>query len=129
MYKYKDTVYSDAGGLLVSDNFKGYYSKGNLNDFTEVMIELNTAVYNNGIITFNDGLAPVYITQDNINQSYAYWKTKIINQRYSNDDQIAIMLNKDSGEESDILRYDKMQEWRDWAGRLARKIIDITVDK
>ena len=46
-----------------------------------------------------------------------------------NDDQIAIMLNKDSGEESDILRYDKMQEWRDWAGRLARKIIDITVDK
>ena len=47
----------------------------------------------------------------------------LIKIRYSNDDQIAILLNKDSSEE-DLLKYNKMQEWRDWASILAKAFMD-----
>ena len=56
--------------------------------------------------------------------SYAEWKTKIIKWRYSNDDQIAILINKDDSEE-DIIKYNRMQEWREYAAKLARKIINL----
>ena len=59
------------------------------------------------------------------NGTYADYKKAIIQKKYSNDDQIAIMLNKDSGEEIDLLAYQKMQEWRDWASLVARKILEI----
>ena len=43
---------------------------------------------------------------------------------YSNDDQIAIMLNRGRSEQ-DNMAFEKMQEWRDWAGSLAKKIITL----
>lgn len=124
MYKIKDIVYSDGGKLLISDKFKGYSCIGNLEDFTEVEINLNLATIENNIITF-DGLAPIYINETNSKYNYGDWKKHIINLRYTNDDQIAIILNKDSGDEEDLFRYNKMQEWREWAGQLAHKILEI----
>ena len=59
------------------------------------------------------------------NGAYADYKKAIIQKKYSNDDQIAIMLNKDSGDEADLLAYDKMQEWRGWASIVAKRIIEI----
>ena len=53
---------------------------------------------------------------------YANIKTKIIKLRYSNDDQLALMLNKDNSEEDTVL-YDKMQEWREWSGRFAKEVM------
>ena len=53
----------------------------------------------------------------------ADYKKAIIQKKYNNDDQIAIMLNKDSGEEVDLMAYRKMQEWREWSSLVARKII------
>ena len=55
-------------------------------------------------------------------KSYAHIKTFIIKLHYSNDDQIAIMLNNEidmSGEATD--RYREMQEWREYASSIAKK--------
>ena len=46
----------------------------------------------------------------------------MIKLRYSNDDQLALMLNKDNSEEDTEL-YDKMQEWREWSGRFAKEVM------
>jgi len=124
MYKIDNIVYSDAGKLLIFDKFKGYSHIGNIEDFSEIKINLNLATIENNIITF-DGLAPIYINETNSKYNYGNWKKHIINLRYSNDDQIAIILNKDSGDEKDLLRYNKMQEWRVWAGQLANKILEM----
>jgi hypothetical protein len=37
--------------------------------------------------------------------------------------KIAIMLNKDSGEEVDLMAYRKMQERREWSSIVAKRII------
>lgn len=51
-------------------------------------------------------------------------KTKLITSRYSNDDQMALILNHGKSDE-DTEFFDKMQAWRDWAGLLAKKIISL----
>lgn len=48
------------------------------------------------------------------NMSYAAIKTLIIKLHYSNDDQIAIMLNNDEK------KMREMQEWREFASRVAK---------
>lgn len=48
-------------------------------------------------------------------ETYAYIKTFIIKLRYSNDDQIAIILNNDEA------KMAKMQEWREYASYIAKK--------
>ena len=52
---------------------------------------------------------------------YATVKTEMIKKQYSNDDQIAIMLNAQLSEE-DKVYYDKMQEWRKFSGHIAKLI-------
>lgn len=52
---------------------------------------------------------------------YATVKTEMVKKRYSNDDQIAIMLNVQLSEE-DKMYYDKMQEWREFSGYIAKSI-------
>ena len=69
---------------------------------------------------YNNGLFWVRIAE---NTSYGDIKAMLVKIRYSNDDQIAILLNKDSSEE-DLLKYNKMQEWRDWASILAKAFMD-----
>ena len=48
----------------------------------------------------------------------------MIKTRYSNDDQIALMLNEASSEE-DKFYFSKMQEWRDWAGWFAKEVMKV----
>jgi hypothetical protein len=55
---------------------------------------------------------------------YSDYKKDIIKKRYSNDDQIAIILNKDDSEE-DQMRYQKMMEWREFASFFAKKVLEI----
>jgi hypothetical protein len=55
---------------------------------------------------------------------YGSWKSKIIGKQFNNDDQIAIMLNKDDSDE-DMMLFVKMQEWRAWASIVAKKIMSI----
>lgn len=55
---------------------------------------------------------------------YGSVKTAIIQKRYSMDNQMAIILNKDDSSE-DALFFDKMQMWRDFAALFARKVMEI----
>jgi hypothetical protein len=51
--------------------------------------------------------------------SYSTILQHLIHLRYSNDDQIAIMLNKDV----DFEPYVRMQAWRDYCKGIAKKIV------
>ena len=54
--------------------------------------------------------------------TYEAIKAKIIKSRYSNDDQIAILLNKSKGQEEE-LEYQRMQRWRDMASDVAKSAL------
>ena len=118
MYKVRNIVYADAGKVIKSATFKGYQHEGNLEDFEELPIDLNSGSIHDGLIWFDN------IVMQLRKLDYVGWKTYIVKLRYSNDDQIAIILNKDNSEE-DTIRYNKMQEWREWAGQLSAKILEM----
>ena len=118
MYKIRNIVYADAGKVIKSATYQGYQHEGNLEDFEELTVDLNTGHKEANLIVFDNA---VMLKRD---LDYVGWKTHIVKIRYSNDDQIAIILNKDNSEE-DLLRYNKMQEWRVWAGQLANKILEM----
>lgn len=119
MFKYKNKYCSEAGYLLKFSHGIMYDTTLLLKNFNEVPIDLDSAVLENNYIKFSTHIMMFYP-----NFKYEDWKKHIIQWRYSNDDQIAIMLNKDDSEE-DKLQYEKMQEWREWASKLAKKIIQL----
>lgn len=55
------------------------------------------------------------------NASYTDIKTTIIKLKYSNDDQIALILNYQDNPEKYYEAYNEMQNWRDKASELAKK--------
>lgn len=55
--------------------------------------------------------------------TYADIKTAIIKSRYSDDDQMALILNRESSEENEVL-YQKMQQWREFAGYVANVVVN-----
>ena len=77
-------------------------------------VEGNFLLYSNGSI--------LEINYPNL--TYEEQKARIVKRLFSNDDQIAIMLNKGRSEQDDLV-FEKMQEYRDWAGTLAKKIISL----
>lgn len=92
--------------------------KGRAEDYEEISMDLPLIVkVENGIVKWQDGLlacVPEKIGRDVI-------KRHVIKSRYSYDDQIAILLNKERSEE-DALAYNRMQEWREFAAEIARKV-------
>jgi len=119
MYKVKNKVYSEAGSIIKKKGFTGYACNGELSDFTEEKLNIKKFKIEHNNICIGDIVLGSY----NPNKTYADYKTNIIKGRYSNDDQIAIILNKDNSEE-DLKRFNKMQEWREWASTLANLIIE-----
>lgn len=120
MFTINNTIYADAGNILIGDNKVGYQFIGKESEFKEQKIKYDDINIKGSFIKYdNDRLLELIPRQP----SYGYFKSNIIKKRYSNDDQIAILLNKDSSEE-DLLKYNKMQEWRDWAGILAKAFMD-----
>lgn len=121
MYKVKNKIYSDAGCVLKYKNQIAYVFRDvDIKDVSEIAIDLEDMVIKNKFIIYSKGLLREYINCKN----YEDWKTKIIHKQFSNDDQIAIILNRNDSEE-DLLIYNKMQEWRVWAGVVAKKIINL----
>lgn len=120
MFVKKNTVYSEAGYYLKSGSIIGFQLNGDISKFEELPIDINDMVRVGNIIYFNQGKIAQYVLSKG---GYGNYKSAIIKKRYSNDDQIAIILNKDNSEE-DKLIFDKMQEWRDWASILANKIVE-----
>lgn len=118
MYTIKDNVYSDAGKILFMDNAIGFMLNAAYRECNERELDISDMSVSDTFIVFDiiRWLNPSIHT-------YADAKKYVVNKRYSNDDQIAIILNKDNSEE-DALVFQKMQEWRDWASVVAHKIMD-----
>ena len=121
MYKIRNKVYANAGHILVGTNIQGYVLCGELSDFYEREVNLDDMrVENNLLIYDGDNMKERY----NPNLTYEQLKSKYVKKIFSVDDQIAIMLNKESSLE-DAETFDRMQEWRDWCGIIAKKIISL----
>lgn len=121
MYKVRDKVYADAGMLLIGKNKQGFKFLGELKDFSEEEILLDDMKIEGSFLVYNN---EKLIEPYNPNATYEDLKAKYVKRMFSNDDQIAIMLNRDRSKE-DLELFDKMQEWRDWAGVLAKKVVSM----
>lgn len=131
MYTIKETCYSDAGKILKRYNGErlvavGYSFKvDEAHTIQEESIDLSTIerISDSSIKVLTKNGSVVMIG-NNTKRTYGDWKTIIVKWRYSNDDQIAIMLNKDESEE-DLEKYNRMQSWREWASTLSEAIINL----
>ena len=123
MFTKGEKVFSEEGKYLISKDKRkyGFVLKGNIEDYDELNLNdpLDIKISGDIILFQNNKLACLPETMD-----YVGIKTKIIKMKYSNDDQIAIILNKDNSSE-DLELYNKMQNWRDWAGEFAREVVKL----
>lgn len=122
MYKKGNVVYADAYKYLVhkSKGIIAFALSGDESEFEEKKFPMPIKIIDegNGFYSIQDvPKVKFYFSKSD----YATVKTEMIKKRYSNDDQIAIMLNAQLSEE-DKLYYDKMQEWREFSGHIAKLI-------
>ena len=122
MYKIGNYNFADAGYYLKRGSSIAYFFEDNEEEIQEIEATVGDMHKIGSIILWSENKLAQRVFKSG---AYADYKKAIIQKKYSNDDQIAIILNKDSGEEIDLLAYQKMQEWRDWASLVARKIIEI----
>lgn len=115
MFIKRDKIYSSAYKYLRSKDGKMVAfqlpSTADVDDFEEQDIDLDTVTHDKEFIRLNGNL----LIKCNDFTSYSAIKTAVISSRYSNDDQIAIMLNDDKDE------IDNMQSWREFAKEVARR--------
>jgi hypothetical protein len=121
MYKVRNKVYAEAGSILIGKNKRGYSFLGEVSDFSEKAIRLDDMKVDGQFLVYSDGLIRELYDPS---ATYEQLKTKYVKRLFSNDDQIAIMLNKDKSA-ADAELFDKMQEWRDWCGVLAKKVASL----
>lgn len=122
MFTKGNMVYADAYKYLrhKNKNIIALSFKGSTDDFEEVEMTSPIEVETDGDMLFFERRKFVIIPD---RMEYAAIKERIIKSRYSNDEQIAIMLNKDTGREGAVY-YQKMQEWREFATEMARIVED-----
>lgn len=119
MYQIKNKIYADAGYKLKYKNQIAFnFSDVKLEDIVELPIITDDIRIEGNFIKY--GTDRDYISC----KEYGDWKKKLVNKQFTNDDQIAIILNKDDSDD-DVLLFNKMQEWRTWAGALAKKIVRV----
>ena len=121
MYKIRNKVYPEAGHILVGESRRGYVFQGEFEEFTEQPITIDDMKVEGNFLLYSNGLI---LERNYPNLTYEEQKARIVRRLFSNDDQIAIMLNKGRSEQDDLV-FEKMQEYRDWAGTLAKKIVSL----
>lgn len=105
MFINKNFIFADAGNYLANRFEVGFQFPINSNVVEKELI-FDDAYLDGTVIRYNNGL----FTQNFLPQyTYSDYKRDLIKKRYSNDDQIAIILNKDDSEE-DAINYNKMLE-------------------
>lgn len=114
MYKKDGVVYADAYKYLKhkTESVIGFAVPGEAEDFEEAEVDMGTLKVDDDTVTLNDMLK-IGISEWN----HKGIKLKIVASRYSNDDQIAIMLN---GDEEAMQR---MQKWREFADEVAQRTL------
>ena len=122
MYKKRNVVYADAGYHLKRGGSIAYFFEDNGQEIQEVKTDIEDMHATDSIILWSKNKIAQRIIK---NGDYGDYKKAIIQKKYSNDDQIAIIINKDSGSEEDLFAYQKMQEWREWASTVAKKIMEV----
>ena len=118
MYTNKGKKYADAGCVLQVDKMIGWQLNTTSENITERELNLDNIEIGDDFINI-DGV----ITRSPKELTYSALKTCFVHLRYSNDDQMAIILNRELSHEDEVL-YDKMQEWREWCGNLAKKCLE-----
>lgn len=129
MFVKNNLVFSEAGFYLLDKtrNIVGFKFENSSQDIEEIQLStpLDISIdYKNKIFYFNNNL--FMCKPKDLN--YIDIKTQLINSRYNNNDQLAIMLNKDLDEQH-LLEFQKMQEWRQWSGDVARLVEKIIKEK
>lgn len=120
MYTIKNKTYADAGYVLKYKNKVAFsFEDVDEKDVLETKLNLENMQKIGKFVAYSDGLKE-YISCT----EYKEWKKKWVNKQFTNDDQIAIILNKDDSEEDSLL-FNKMQAWREWSGVIAKKIISV----
>lgn len=118
MFVKGDKIFADRGCYLKHKQLPiiGLTVNGNPDDYEEVVMldGLNAEVEDGKVFIYDRKFV---VLPDSI--SYTDIKKRVIKSRYSEDDQIAIILNKDLSEE-DAMYFQKMQEWREFASEVAR---------
>ena len=123
MYAKRDMLYADAYKYLKhkTKRIVALSINGSADDFEEVDMESPIKVVIVGkLVTWNNNL--LACSSDEL--TYEAIKTKIIKSRYSNDDQLAIILNKDKDADGQ-LSFERMQVWREFATKIAKAVINI----
>ena len=122
MYKIGNKTYADSGYHLKRGGSIAYFFEDNGQEIQEVKTDIEDMHATDSIILWSKNKIAQRIIK---NGNYGDYKKAIVQKKYSNDDQIAIILNKDSGLEEDLFAYQKMQEWREWASIVAKKIMEV----
>lgn len=120
MCQIKNKIYADADCVLKYKNKVAFSFEGvDIKDVLETKINLKNIQKNGNFVIYPCGLKDYISCLD-----YGDWKAKWVGKLFSNDGQIAIILNKDDSEE-DLLLFNKMQEWRKWAGVVAKEVVKL----
>ena len=122
MYRKGNIIYSEAGKYLRFKSFIALQFVGvEEEDITEEELDISkveirgsTAIVDRGVLRINMESA-----------DKAWLKPYIISLRYTNNDQMGVILNREDSEEGEML-YQKMQEWRRFADSLCKAILDKT---
>lgn len=125
MYKIGNYTFADAGYHLKRGGSIAYFFEDNGQEIQEVKTNIEDMHKSGSLLLWSSNKIAQRIFK---NGGYGDYKKAIIQKKYSNDDQIAIILNKDTGLEEDLFAYRKMQEWREWASTVAKKIMDVLSD-
>ena len=120
MYKKNDITFAEAGNYLKrrAASEISFQAEGESSEFEEVKIAYPYEITVMGDILLFDGIA---ILAEEMSKKAI--KMHIVKMRYTNDDQIAVMLNKDDSEE-DRLSFERMQAWRKFADDVAEAAIN-----
>lgn len=118
MFTKGNKTFADAWYYLKSKvgNSIGFTINGDPDDYDEISIGDDLDVQVDSKRVFLCGRKFMFLPQA---ITYAEIKKKITKSRYTYDDQMAILLNKDKSEE-DMMLFNKMQEWREFASEVAR---------
>ena len=120
MFAKGDKIYADSGKYLNHKVLKvcALSIQGNQDDYEEFDMDTPIQIEIIGDMFFWQNKMFAHRPKK---FDYSSIKESIVKNRYSYDDQIAIMLNKDIKEDGSF-QFDKMQQWREFAGTMANLV-------
>lgn len=111
MKRYGNKIIAEVGQVLNNGNGRAFFFE------YEEGVEYTNEKLDDSVVSIGDGYIignKIYLTKDKAN------KKCLVNMLWSNDDQIAIILNREQSESKQDM-YDFMQGWR--------KFFDVLLDK